>query len=532
MFPQTSSGSGFCTLRPDPEVLADLQGRGFVEPLPASSFEGDREWRFHHSLIRDAVYETILKRNRPDMHRAAGQWLEAQARKTNRLDELAGRIGDHAERAGQKSAAADWYLRAGKITKTQGALIEARSFFDRTLELSQSDDHQRRWQALLERDEVLVALGDTENRKEGLVSLLQLAEEFDEPTRLAEVNYRQAVFFENTGEEQKALEISLPALHVSRDAGKQELEMRLLSIMLVCRTRVGELEEASALADELLLRSKGLEDETVLARVLTNVAVFYTQTGDIGKAVELVEHQIEINHRSGDRIGEAIGLGNVGYNYLQLGQFEKGRFALERALKLNEAIGARRMRAYNLINIGLCDWRSDNAMSAVQIVAKALTEFEAIGDAFGRGTSLLYLALVLEHMGDLKGAIQHFAGAREIFAEVSMRGVEHDAIAGMARCSLASGSKGEAKKFITELWDYLNHNGAKGIEFPLLAYQTCAMVFETLGEDEKSVKAMEAGYQALMTQAEKISNAELRQSYLDNVSENRTLFEMWSRKIF
>jgi tetratricopeptide (TPR) repeat protein len=384
---------------------------------------------------------------------------------------------------------------------------------------------------LIDRDEVLVALGDSENRVEELTSLLHLAEELEEPTQLAEAYYRQAVFFENTGDEHKALEISHSALQAARKAGNQSLEMRVLTLMLICQTRLGELKVASALADDLLLRSRGLEDESVLARILTNVALYYSETGDIAKAIQLGERQIEINHRLGDRVGEAIGLGNVGYNYLQLGQFEKGRDALEQSLKLNEALGARRIRAYNLLNLGLCNWRSGDADSAQRVLEQALPEFETMCDAFGRGAGLSYMALALEHEEDLKDAMKYFTEAREILAELGIRGFEYDTIAGLARCSWGQGSKEESQKYATELWDYLSHNNAKGMEFPVWAYQTCATVFESYGDDKKSQDAIEAGYQTLMTQADNISNANLRNSYLETVPEHRAMIEMWNRMI-
>ncbi|MHA2429232.1 MAG: tetratricopeptide repeat protein, partial [Candidatus Hermodarchaeia archaeon] len=492
-------------------------------------FEDEREWRFHHSLMRDVVYESVLKRRRSGLHREAGAWLEMQARKADRVEDLAGIIGEHAERAGKKIAAADWYLRAGKRSRSQGALFEARDFFGRTVELLPTDEHQSRWLALLELDGALAALGSTENRKEGLDTLIDLAEKFDEPSRLALANYRQAVFSESMGETPKALEIALPALQIARDEGEIELEMRLLALKLVCKTRIGELDDAIVIADELLSRSEGLEEGMDLALVLTNVAVFYTQAGDSEKAVNLLERQIEINNQIGERIGEAIGYMNIGYNYIQLGQFETALAALERSLKLHEALGARRMCAYDMLNIGLCDWRIDETATAVESMGQALGEFEAIGDAFGRGSSLLYLALAYEHLGELTGAEKHFTRAREVFSEVGMVGLELDAIAGLARCTLTSGSHGEAQKFITELWDHLSHDGATGMEFPVLIYQTCAKVFESLGDSDKSKSALDAGYQTLMTQADKITNMELRQSYLDNVPENRALFEMWSR---
>jgi predicted ATPase/class 3 adenylate cyclase len=515
---------------PNREAMNGLEVRGFLEAQPTTSFEGEREWRFHHNLMRDVVYESILKRHRPDLHRLAGNWLEEQARRTGRVDELAGQIGEHAERAGDKEAAADWYLRAGKRSKTQSALTEAREFFNRTLGLLPTDAQQLRWEALLERDDVLAAMGDTENRERGLNTIHHLAGELKEPAYLAEAYYRQAVLFEHTGDDQKALEVSEPALEAARASGNLSIEIRLLALVLVCQSRLGDLKGTSALAEEILTRSNELEEDFTLSRVLNNLGVYYAETGDIGSALELNQRQIEINHRIGERVGEAVGLSNVGYNYIQLGQFEKGLDPIERSLKLNEALGARRGRAYNLLNLGFCYWRGGDADSAQQTVEEGLNEFEDMGDAFGRGISHSYMALVLEYKGDFAGAARYFQAARERLSEAGIRGYEYDTVAGLARCALERGSKDEAQKYAVELWEYLSQSNAKGMEFPVWAYQTCAIVFDAIDDVEKSHTAIEAGYQDLMARAERISDEAWRNSFLEELPEHRGIVEMWNRK--
>jgi predicted ATPase len=137
----------------EPDVmLQPLQPRGFVEAQPESSFEGETEWSFHHTLLRDVTYESVLKRERAALHKAAAAWLEEQASRAGRLEEFAGLLGEHAERAGEMTSAADWYLQAGQRAKAQGATAEARKFFDRALELLPPIDRERRWQVLLERE--------------------------------------------------------------------------------------------------------------------------------------------------------------------------------------------------------------------------------------------------------------------------------------------------------------------------------------------------------------------------------------------
>jgi tetratricopeptide (TPR) repeat protein len=522
-------GLGAMGLSPDEEVLVQLQQRGFVEAQHTSSFEGDREWRFQHNLMRDVAYESVLKRQRPELHKAAGIWLEAQALAADRLDEWSGRIGEHTEHAGELSSAADWYLRAGKHSKSRGGLVEALGFLDRTLELLQADDRERRWQALLDRSEVLGIRSEPELRRENDALLLDMAREFDDPLRLAEANYRHGSFFESAGDPRAALEAFEVALEASRLAGSQNLAATVLAMMVTCKTRLGEMNEAEDLAGEALSLSQKMEDESEVARILTNVAVYYTESGDIAGAARLTEQQIEINHRLGDRAGEAIGLGNVGYNYLQMGLFEKGRLALEQSLELNAALGARRPHAYNLLNLGLVHWRVGKSSRAQELLDQARPTLEEVGDTFGQGIMLSYKALALEQGGDLDGSSASYQEAMEILGQIGLEGFAQDALAGLARCALVKGQKEEAQQHATELCDYLDHHAAKNMEFPVWAYQTCARVFEDLGDESKSRTAIEGGYRELMSRADKISDAEWRKSFVENIPENQALMEMWNR---
>jgi tetratricopeptide (TPR) repeat protein len=516
-------------ISPHPDVMNGLEARGFIEAQPTSSFEGEREWRFHHSLMRDAVHESILKRHRSDLHRKAHTWLEIRARKSDRLEEFAGHIGEHAERAGDESKAADWYLRAAKRSQNQRALTEALDFTNRTIELLSADDLERRWEAYLVRDEVLAGLADFETRKDGLVSILKLAQELEEPGLLAEVYYRQSTLFQNIGDLYQSLEFAQSALEAARSASDSRLETLILGIMVICLTRVGELKEASTIADQLLLRSKELEDKDVLVRLLTNVSIYYTGTGNFGKAVELGKKQVDISNQQGDRFGEAFGLGNLGFNYHQLGQFEKGRNALERALKLNEELGARQNRAYNLLNLGLSNWRIGDLDAALSKLEVALTEFEAIGDSLGLGYSHLYKAFALEAIGDCQGARDSHHNAKKFLSELELHGNSQDAQAGMARCALEGDQLEEAQEYVTELWEYLNHSEEKNMELPVWAYLTCASVYEASGDEAKARAAIKGGHQQLMSLADKIGDPEWRKSFLENVPEHRELLKLWDR---
>ena len=62
-----------------------------------------------------------------------------------------------------------------------------------------------------------------------------------------------------------------------------------------------------------------------------------------------------------------------------------------------------------------------------------------------------------------------------------------------------------------------------------MSYQTCADIFDALGEGEQARAAVEAGHRELMARAEKISDSEWRRAFLNDVPEHRAIVEMWEK---
>ncbi len=524
-----SGGLVALELQPRDETLIDLEQSGFIKEQPLSVFSGEREWTFHHALMRDVAYESVLKHKRAGLHRAAGTWLEDQARRAGRLDEHAGRLGGHAELAGDSDAAASWYRRAGVRALSRGAYIEASDLFNRTLDMLPAADREGRWDVLLKRDEALSALGENEIRNEGISKILVLAQDFNDQNRIAEALYRQGVFFQGLGDYQRAIEPLETALGLARDTSDQRLQALGLAMLALCQARLGELESVAAAAEEAISIAGRAKDDPTLARVLNNAAICFTGSGDIAKAADLYERQVEVAGRSGSIAAEAIGLGNLGFIYAQLGMFEKSRSTLERALRLNQALGARRAVAYNLLNLALASWRLGESRVAQDQLKKAIPMLMAVGESFGLAMRLSYLGLAQEQLGAVSEARGSFEESKHALEELGLHGYSRDCIAGMARCALAQGCTDEAKKFSDDLWTDLKSHGAVGMEFPIGAYVTCAQVFDAVGDSEKSKEAIESGYHQLMEQADKIGDVEWRNRYLENVPEHREIREMWDR---
>jgi predicted ATPase len=78
------------------DTLRQLRTRGFVDEESESTFLGQRQFRFHHVLIREVTYESVPKRERAQLHRRAAAWLQERC---GERPELIVPVAHHLERA-------------------------------------------------------------------------------------------------------------------------------------------------------------------------------------------------------------------------------------------------------------------------------------------------------------------------------------------------------------------------------------------------------------------------------------------------
>ncbi len=506
--------------------LERLAGRELIYHRSDSAFSGDAEYIFKHALLWEATYNTVLKPARQRYHRQVADWLAMMTEASGRIHEHAVLIGEHYAQGGESKQAADWFIKAGKRAKDQGTHSEAYDFFNRALLLIPDESSLSRWSALVGRSEVLGILGRAEARAADDATLLTLAHEAGDDNWLAEAYYRAGYHLAISGEDQEALKSYETALASAERAGNKKLETLILGTKTISLTRLGEIEAASVAAEEALARARALGDAPTLARAITNVALFHAEIGNIGRALELLEQQVSLTRSLGDRFGESIGLNNLGYNFLILGQYQKGLEILQQSLALTAAIGAKRVSAYNRLNQALAYWRLGDGQAARTILAQAIADMAAVEDNFGQAAGYSYLAHVMESAGETDVAGQYFGEAKQALDQIGAHAYVNDALAGLARSALAQGRVETASQYCREVTAYLDEHGAKGLEFPTLAYTSCARVFQAAGELEAARTAIEAGYAELMDRAGKIDDPIWRQSLLDNVREHREIAEM------
>jgi len=505
--------------------LASLAKRDLIYPKMESTFAGEHEYAFKHTLLREAIYGTILLGNRQIYHGRVAAWLKATTEAGGREDEFALVIAEHYDLAEMPGPAADFYLRGGEKARDQGAPLEALRSLDRALDLMGKERTDRQWQALLAKEWVLGWLGKLEERQASSQLLVEQAQRFGDDDRLAEALCRLGFATRNLGRFHDEAQAYQTALAAARRSGNFDIEARILALLAVCLLRLGRINQAQTIAQNALLLVPNVVEDNVRAQILTNIASFYSDSGDVAKATRLFSEIVDICSRNDIQYGEAINRINLGYNYTRLGLPELATETLEEAIRLTQGIGAHHNHAYCQLNLGLAYVRSGEFESAEATLNQALADLESSRDQFGQASGNLYLGYCLEQTGVFLAADDRYKKSLVLFREIGTPGYIIDASSGVARCFLANNDLLAAGQLAVEISNYLQDNGSQGLEFPSLAYLSCIRVYEAIGLNDPMRSATIAGYADLMDRAGKIEDDAWRKSFLQNVPEHQALIK-------
>jgi adenylate cyclase len=237
-------------------VVDDLVVAEFIDHVSLTS---QPEYVFHHPLIRAVAYESQLKSDRAELHRRVAAAIEA--REPESIDENAALIADHLEAAGDLHAAFEWHMRAGNWS-THRDITGARMSWERARQVADrlpTDDVHRMsmriasrtllcatiWRVSASLDDIhfdelrglTTAAGDKRSLvigMTGLVSLMQFYGEYTEASRLASQH-----------------------VELLESIGDPELTVGLLTVPMIVKWSVGEVNEAIELSQRAIDASEG-----------------------------------------------------------------------------------------------------------------------------------------------------------------------------------------------------------------------------------------------------------------------------------
>jgi tetratricopeptide (TPR) repeat protein len=348
-------------------ALAVLRGREMIFQHEVSTFAATAEYSFKHTLLRDAIYESVLKRERRAYHARAAEWLQVNC--GAREGEFVGLIAEHLERAAQAEQAAQYLARAGASALGTYAYREAVDYFARALALLPPESRER-IPLLVQSGEALWYLGEYAQAQAQLQAGLTLGQQHGEDGHYADA-----------------------LIHLGSIARKQ-----------------GDWAKARAYLDESLKLARRLGDRSKIAHALHSLAWVDIRQGAYPSAKLQFAESRALYQDLGNLQGLADTLNGLGTVTLNLGEYEEARAFYQASLTLFQKVQDRPGESATLVNLGEIARRQGDYAAAWQYYEKALAVDREIGDG-------LLAAITLGNLGHTALACGDYSAAEGYYRE-------------------------------------------------------------------------------------------------------------------
>ena len=324
--------------------LQELVAEELVAPVRGEAAEVDEgELAFRNDLLQEVVYESLAAAARRQTHARLGRLLAA------RVD--AGReeppvvVARHLELGGERELAAAMWVRAGQVALAAYDPGEARTAFDRVLELDRlgpvgdTAARERRIAALFGREQAHRELGQHDAQLADLSELERLTG--GDPLLEAEVESRRATRYLRLGDYLGAEAAARAAERAAEAAGDERSRGEALRVLGEAHERTGQLDRGLAVVEEALdiFRRIGAVDEEMQARL--GIGRIHLTCSRYEEAWTAYEPILERLDETADPWLERVVRNHVAIVHLCLGEYEAAMTSARRSAELCEHFGDR-----------------------------------------------------------------------------------------------------------------------------------------------------------------------------------------------
>ena len=339
------------------------------------------EYAFRHVLIQEAAYESILIKQRAELHRQIGEIMEVLH--AARIEEFSPLLayhfysaGDHRSFkydviAGEKSAklyanaeAATHFRRALEVARrakseteqvtrlyTQlGSVLELSGRFEQALENyeemqdfgHESGDRSIEMKALMAKATIYSIFSRLHNpalSEQMLVEALEISREMGDRATQAKLNWNLMLTYLFSKRFDKSLQHGEVALTLARESEDREQLAFVLNDFCRLYTCLGEFDKAHASIREARELWRALDNQVMLADSLGSEAEAYFNAAKYESSLECSRQALEICETTKNLWGQSYDRMLMAFSYFENGQLGHGIQMAERSSQLADGAG-------------------------------------------------------------------------------------------------------------------------------------------------------------------------------------------------
>jgi tetratricopeptide (TPR) repeat protein len=285
---------------PEQELLTHLSVLKDSELLYERGIHPQSTYIFKHALTQEVAYDSLVKQRRRDIHTRIARGMEELY--ADRIEEHFEMLSHHFEQSGHAAKAVDYLILAGEKSNKHNAVQAASEFFQKALELSQSQEIELAPETKVRvhrgRARASFNIGDIDTAAEGYRKVIEISRRqgmLDQERKgllgLTSMMYMWPVRI-------KAERILKEAISWAKEKEDKELESITLSNMGFCTTVYGDPKKAN----QMILDAEQIAMETgeTVAIFTARMTRSWTERflGNPEKTIELTEGMFESLHKS------------------------------------------------------------------------------------------------------------------------------------------------------------------------------------------------------------------------------------------
>jgi len=359
-------------------LLASLEQQELIAPRAESRFVGQREYAFRHELLHEVAYEQVPPALRARYHQRVAEWLLAHS--GERTGAFAALIAEHYERAEQRQAAAEWYLRAGNHARETYALEPALHQYRTALALLPvgAEADPERIACYEGIGEVQLWAARLSDAAASYIRMAQLAAAAGDPVAAAR-GWNGLAFVQDHNLEYPSSKASaLQAIALAESAGDTSVLALGLFHLAWAELRLNNLQAAHGIGERALALLAQADDPATAARWTGLLGVIYDMLGDIDRSVYYQHEALRYHQGVGNLVEVSTQFNNLGSTANMRGDFAAALGYLQEAQLVSSKIGSRVMDIFILSNLG--------------ITYNGLGEYQAAEETVRRGIELSELS--------------------------------------------------------------------------------------------------------------------------------------------
>jgi predicted ATPase len=490
------------------EWLGELTRREIVQRRDSSRFELDAEYAFRHAIVRDAAYQMLTSEDRDLGHRLAADWLERVGEDDSMV------LGEHFERAGNRSRASTFYGRAAFVALEGNDFEAAKLRADRAIQagavglelgkLRLVSAEASRWSGEHE--------AAREHARVAMKALAPLSDDW----------YAAAA---EATEAAMTLGLADEALSVGAELVEKVRSAPITAARVIASSRIATVLGVAGrydVAKALLVPVEAVAEPAARAFLLSASVAQASWEADLERAIALAEEATAAFEVVGDVRNATRQRQKTGSALAELGAYADAEKVLERTREDAERMGLATVANDAALRLTFAFVRTNRFEKAVALANEIIESFAEQRDRGGEGHARAYLASVYYLGGRFEEAAEE---AAKTIALIEHSPPYRAALLGFYALTLMHkgapatevvGTASEAICILEQLTGI-----AEGEAVVRIAY---AEALHYAGDQEGAKVAVTSARDRLLARASKITNPAYKRAFLSAVRENARTF--------